>query len=363
MGCLSNKFFRLKFRHRSTVSGVVANGDHIKEKDDNDDDDYGARKYSWDDIVSLTMNFSRWIGSGGFSMVYLAQFPGSILGAVKTHAGSNHLNRLFKQELDILLRIRHDNIVRLLGYCDDEEGDALVFEFVPNGSLQDKLHSVERDTKLSWAWPVLSWQRRMAIAFQLAQAIEYLHEKHTPQIVHGDIKASNILLDEHLNCKLCDFGSANMGFSSMVVHSSRTKQVMMGSPGYTDPQYLRTGIATKKNDVYSYGVIILELVTGMEAFCEERGQLLTSIMGPVLKDAHDCEAIKVAQIVDPRLEGEFDLKEARAMLTLSALCLGHSAILRPSATQILDIFRENIPSISFLFSVGKDLPNFRNSRT
>lgn len=244
--------------------------------------------------------------------------------------------------------------------CAYSDEGALVFEYVPNGTLQEKLHgrSEERET-------VLPWGSRMSIAFQLAQAIEYMHEKCTLHIVHGDIKASNILLDQHLNCKLCDFGSAKMGFSSAVLppscsstspSPSRMKQVMIGSPGYTDPQYLRTGIASTKNDVYSFGVIILELVMGMEAFCPERGQLLTSIAGPMLNDIAECEAIKVAEMVDPRLATDFDLEEARAMLSISALCLRQSPILRPSATQILHTMKDKISFFSLLSSSQKNSP-------
>lgn len=244
-------------------------------------------------------------------------------------------------------------------FCNifSDEG-ALVFEYVPNGTLQDKLHGKSS---------VLSWRNRMAIAFQLAQALEYLHEKCPLQIVHGDIKPSNILLDHNLNCKLCDFGFAKMGFSSTITPSnSRNKLVMMGSPGYTDPHYLRTGIASKKNDVYSYGVIILELVTGMKAFCEGGGQLLTSMMGPMLRGIaandhchHDGE-MKVAEMVDPKLAIDFDVKEVRAMISLAALCLGQAPSLRPSAAQILNTIEENIPSINnhnFLFSQEKGLPS------
>jgi serine/threonine protein kinase len=232
----------------------------------------------------------------------------------------------------------------------------MVFEYVPNGSLQEKLHDAERESL------VLSWRSRMTVAFQLAQALEYLHEKCTPQIVHGDIKASNILLDEHLNCKLCDFGFAKMGFASTVQPPSsspysssssssplRMKQVMMGSPGYTDPHYLRTGIASKKNDVYSFGVVLLELVTGMEAFCSEREQFLTSILRPMLRNVSELGAREVAEMVDPRLAWDYDLEEARAILSISALCLGQSPILRPSASSILQSFKENISSISILF--------------
>jgi serine/threonine protein kinase len=229
--------------------------------------------------------------------------------------------------------------------------------------LQDKLHGGEREIKKSSSSSVISWRNRMEIAYQLAQALEYLHEKCPLQIVHGDIKPSNILLDEQLNCKLCDFGFAKMGFSSTIMTSNNRKQVMMGSPGYTDPHYLRTGIASKKNDVYSYGVIILELVTGMEAFCEEReqGQLLSSIMGPILKDIiasdNECKAMKEAEMVDPRLGEDFEVKEVKVMLSLAALCLGQSPSLRPSATQILHTIKENIASISFISTQKKDLSN------
>ncbi|XP_022722507.1 probable receptor-like protein kinase At1g33260 [Durio zibethinus] len=330
-------------------SSATAQPDQNKGKDSGVEGEGFARKFGWEEIKVVTKDFSRVIGQGGFSNVYLANLSGSSQGAVKIHVGSDRLNQVFKQELDILLRLRHDNIVKLLGYCDDLEEGAMVFEYVPNGNLQEKLHERGRE--------VLPWKTRTAIAFQLAQAIEYLHEKCTLQIVHGDIKASNILLDEHFNCKLCDFGSAKMGFSSAVMppSCSRTKQVMIGSPGYTDPHYLRTGFASKKNDVYSLGVVILELVTGMEAFCPEKGQLLTSIVAPSLRDIAECGAEeKVAELVDPRLAGEFDLEEAKAMLSIAALCLHQSPTVRPSASQIMQTIKEKIPSIDFLFSPGKD---------
>ncbi|KAH7560821.1 hypothetical protein JRO89_XS10G0120100 [Xanthoceras sorbifolium] len=345
MAFFSKLFRSKKLRCRSSNNqvGVVMEQKNTKGVDDG----CLVKKYSWDDIERFSKNLSQVVGSGGFSTVYLARLPASIQGAIKIHFGSERLHQVFKQELDILQRLRHDNVVKLLGYCDDREDQgALVFEYVPNGTLQEKLH--ESDS-------LLPWRNRMTIAFQLAQAIEYLHEKCTLQIVHGDIKASNILLDEYLNSKLCDFGSAKMGFSSIVMPSTSspiplTKQMMIGSPGYTDPHYLRTGIASKKNDLYGLGVIILELVTGMEAFCPERqrGQLLTSIAGPMLKSVAEGEAINVAEMVDPRLAGDLDLEEAKTMFSIAALCLGQSPILRPSATQILQTIKDQISSISFL---------------
>ncbi|MCD7464522.1 hypothetical protein HAX54_052932 [Datura stramonium] len=304
----------------------------------------GVTRYTSNELKKFTMNFSNsnLIACGGFSRVYLAEFPDSTRRAVKImDCSSERLNRIYKQELDILVQIQHDNIVKLLDHCDDDQfGNMLVFEYVPNGTLQDKLHG-NRDM-------ILPWRNRMAVAFQLAQAIEYLHDKCPLQIVHGDIKSSNILLDDQFNCKLCDFGSAKIGFSSSV--SPPTNRVMLGSPGYTDPHYLRTGIASKKNDIYSFGVIILELISGVEAFSSVSGERLISKAAPILKNVSN-----VAEMMDPRLHRSYELEEAKAMMTLAALCLSDFPGLRPSASEILETMRSRTSSISFLFSVGKEV--------
>ncbi|XP_059274648.1 probable receptor-like protein kinase At1g33260 [Lycium ferocissimum] len=306
------------------------------------DKDDELKKYTSDELKKFTMNFSNTnlIACGGFSRVYLAKFPDSTLRAVKImDRSSERLNRIYKQELDILLQIQHDNIVKLLDHCEDEEfGNMLVVEYVPNGTLQDKLHGNRG---------IIPWRNRMAAAFQLAQAIEYLHEKCPLQIVHGDIKSSNILLDTQLNCKLCDFGSAKMGFSSSILPPTN-RVMMLGSPGYTDPHYLTTGIASRKNDIFSFGIIILELISGVEAFSSDSGERLISKAAPILKNVS-----KVAGMVDPRLDRNYDLEEAKAMATLAASCLSDFPDLRPSASEILETMRSRISSITFLFSVDK----------
>ncbi|XP_060209235.1 probable receptor-like protein kinase At1g33260 [Lycium barbarum] len=306
------------------------------------DMDDELKKYTSDELKKFTMNFSNTnlIACGGFSTVYLAKFPDSTLRAVKImDRSSERLNRIYKQELDILVQIQHDNIIKLLDHCEDEEfGNMLVFEHVPNGTLHDKLHGNNG---------IIPWRNRMAVAFQLAQAFEYLHEKSPLQIVHGDIKSSNILLDDQFNCKLCDFGSAKMGFSSSVL--PQTNRVMLGSPGYTDPHYLRTGIASKKNDIYSFGVIILELISGVEAFSSDSGERLISKAAPILKNVS-----KVAEMVDPCLDRNYDFEEAKAMVSLATLCLSDIPGLRPSASAMMETMRSRISSsTSFLFSVDK----------
>ncbi|CAB4280365.1 unnamed protein product [Prunus armeniaca] len=348
---LKRKQTRVTSNSLSSLEGI--SHEPLDQKDDmaGESGNFSVRKLSWDEIERSTNNFCKVIGSGGYSNVYLARNP-SGFWAIKINNGSERLNQVFKQELDILLHLQHPHIVKLLGYCDKQEEGALVFEYVANGNLQDKLHGGESS-------PVLPWRNRMAIAFQIAQALEYLHEKCPLQIVHMDIKASNILLDQDLNCKLCDFGSAKMGFSSTVRPPSSSMKshvlTMMGSPGYTDPHYLRTGIASKKNDVYSFGVLVLELVTGMEAFCSEKGQFLTSMVGPRLRDG-GADVAEAAGMVDPRLGAAgFDVEEAKTMLSVSAMCLRQSPTLRPSAAQILQTIHEKIPSVSFLQSHQKQI--------
>ncbi|KAL6633878.1 hypothetical protein ACP70R_026549 [Stipagrostis hirtigluma subsp. patula] len=298
-----------------------------------------ARRYAWAEIESVTAGFSsRVIGQGGFSTVYLACLSSSRLGAVKVQRSSERLHRAFRQELDVLLSLRHPHVVRLLGYCDDQEEGVLVFEYAPNGDLHERLHG---GTKR----PPLPWARRMAIAFQVAMALEYLHESRDPAVIHGDVKASNVLLDAALDAKLCDFGFAHVGFSAAVqpapdaTTARASARPVMGSPGYVDPHFLRSGVATKKSDVYSFGVLLLELLTGREAMCAATGRRLTSAVGPTLTDG------KVADVVDPRLRHAYDAYEAATVAALALRCVSDGPGLRPSMAEVVRELQEKTTAL------------------
>ncbi|CAM0945023.1 unnamed protein product [Alopecurus aequalis] len=296
-----------------------------------------TRRLEWAEIESVTGGFSsRVIGQGGFSTVYLASLTSSRLGAVKVQRSSERLHRVFRQELDVLLAVRHPHIVRLLGYCDEREEGVLVFEYAPNGDLHERLHrsGVKR--------AALPWGRRMAIAFQVAMALEYLHESRDPAVIHGDIKASNVLLDANHDAKLCDFGFAHVGFSAAVHPSATTRasvRHVMGSPGYLDPHFLRSGVATKKSDVYSFGVLMLELVTGREAMCPDTGCRLTAAVGPTVSEG------KVADVVDERLGDVYDREEAATVAALALQCTNVSPGLRPSMADVVRILQEKTSAL------------------
>ncbi|KAF8028117.1 hypothetical protein BT93_E0889 [Corymbia citriodora subsp. variegata] len=357
------KFLRSKLlnRHRGSDRAAVHadGGESCSGRCGDAAAEAAVKRLEWGEIERITGRFSEVVGEGGFSTVYRGRLPScggcsaAAPAAVKVHCGGGErLSLAFKQELDVLLRLKHENIVRLLGYCDDADQGAIILEYVSGGTLHERLHGCGGNN-----CPTLPWKSRVKIAFQLARAIEYLHERCTLHIIHGDIKSSNVLLDGDSNCKLCDFGSVKMGFSSMIPPPSsspssspyiRRKNIIMGSPGYTDPVYLRTGIASKKNDIYSFGIMILELMTGLEAFRGDKGQVLASMAAHMTKDVDRMDVCEVTNMVDPRLRGDFDMEEARALIGLARSCLHESTMVRPTASGMVKMMKEKVVSISLM---------------
>nr|AAO72542.1 putative receptor protein kinase [Oryza sativa Japonica Group] len=183
----------------------------------------------------------------------------------------------------------------------------------------------------------------MAVAFQVAMALEYLHESRDPAVIHGDIKSSNVLLDANHDAKLCDFGFAHVGFSAAVRPPSGATRAwgrpVMGSPGYADPHFLRSGVATKKSDVYSFGVLLLELVTGREAICAQTGHRLTAAVGPSIGEG------KLADVVDRRLGGDYDVEEAATVAALALRCVSDGTGLRPSMAEVVRELQEKTTAL------------------
>ncbi|XP_051123843.1 serine/threonine-protein kinase-like protein CCR4 [Andrographis paniculata] len=235
----------------------MGNGGHLEE-------------FTLEILLEATDNFSedRKIGTGSFGSVYHAKLEdereiaikraentasSSLAGAGKR--GLEDKDSAFLNELEFLSRLNHKNLVRLLGYCEDSNERVLVYEYMDNGTLYDHLHKLETS-------PLMSWATRIKVALDAARGIEYLHEYAVPQVIHRDIKSSNILLDATWTAKVSDFGLSLMGPQDEDVHMSLRAA---GTMGYMDPEYYRLQLLTTKSDVYSFGIVLLELLSGCKA--------------------------------------------------------------------------------------------------
>lgn len=211
--------------------------------------------YTKDKIIKKieSLGDSDIIGSGGFGTVYRLVMDDGCMFAVKRIVKQGvSSSRLFEQELGILGSFKHRNLVNLRGYCNAPSANLLIYDYLTQGNLDDNLH--ER----SPTQERLSWNTRVKIAIGSARGIAYLHHDCVPRIIHRDIKSSNVLLDENLEPHVSDFGLAKL----LEDNSSHVTTIVAGTFGYLAPEYMQSGRATEKGDVYSYGVMLLELISG-----------------------------------------------------------------------------------------------------
>lgn len=222
-----------------------------------------ARIFHLKEMKKATNGFSRHriLGSGGFGEVYKGELQDGTVVAVKSaKVGNIKSTEQVLNEVGILSQVNHKNLVRLLGCCVDSDQPLMIYEYIPNGTLHDHLHG-----KFS---TFLDWKTRLKIALQTAEALAYLHSSAYTPIYHRDVKSSNILLDGDLNAKVADFGLSRLA-SPGLSHVSTCAQ---GTLGYLDPEYYRNYQLTDKSDVYSYGVVLLELLTSQNAIDFSRDQ-------------------------------------------------------------------------------------------
>ncbi|KAJ3684991.1 hypothetical protein LUZ61_014155 [Rhynchospora tenuis] len=270
-------------------------------------------------LYDMTAGFSgaNLIGEGGFSRVYKGVFPDRTEVAVKQIKQEKAAELELRSEIEIISRIHHRHLVKLLGYCLTEPYQLLVYEFIPNRTLLYHLHEE--------GLPVLDWQKRMKIAIGCARGMKYLHEDCEPKIVHRDIKSANILLDYYFEPKLADFGIAKVRYDGNTHVSTR----VMGTHGYLAPEYATTGKLTYKSDVFSFGVVLLELITGRKAINPlDPEESLVGWAWPLLVEAINSGNFE--NLVDPKLKGNYVANEVHQMINLAAACVRHSSANRPS---------------------------------
>lgn len=283
-------------------------------------------------LVAATGNFNKdnILGEGGLGCVYKARLNDNFHAAVKRlHGKWQDSEREFENEVDLLSKIRHQNIVSLLGYCIHGETRFLVYELMQNGSLESHLHGPSHGSNLTW-------HLRMKIALDVARGLEYLHERCNPPVIHRDLKSSNILLDSAYNAKLSDFGLAISGGNP-----NKNNIKLSGTLGYVAPEYLLDGKLTEKSDVYAFGVILLELLIGkrpVEKITEAQCQSIVTWAMPQLTDRS-----KLPKIVDPAIRNKMDLKHLYQVAAVAVLCVQPEPSYRPLITDVLHSFIPLVP--------------------
>ncbi|WOG98495.1 hypothetical protein DCAR_0417838 [Daucus carota subsp. sativus] len=288
----------------------------------------GPRQFSYKELKAATKGFhdSRIVGHGAFGTVYKAFFMSlGTMSAVKRSKHSHEGKTEFLAELSIIACLRHKNLVPLQGWCAEKGELLLVYEFMPNGSVDNVLYQ-ESDQGLALKWP-----HRYNIAVGLASVLTYLHQECEQQVIHRDIKTSNIMLDANFNARLGDFGLARL----MDHDKSPVSTLTAGTMGYLAPEYLQYGKATEKSDVFSYGVVILELACGRRPIDKEtEGQRMVNLVDWVW-DLHS--EGRLAEAVDRRLNGVFNVEEAKLLLLLGLSCANPDSAERPSMRKVFQI--------------------------
>lgn len=298
-------------------------------------------RFSFKELVSATDNFSKKLGRGGFGSVYEGTLPDGPKVAVKRLEREGLGQKEFCAEVATISRIRHVNLVCLKGFCAEAAERLLVYEFMPKGSLerwifQEKISSSSLSPA---AFVVLSWGIRFSIALDAARGLAYLHEECEERILHLDVKPQNILLDERFRAKVSDFGLSR----SMERGQSRLVTTMRGTPGYLAPEWLSEAGIDNKTDVYSFGMVVLELVSGRRSVDQSQDNpeywFLPAMAFKKLQEDLAME------IVDPLLHGkldESDCKQALMMISVALWCIQEDATLRPMMSSVVQMLEGNI---------------------
>uniref|UniRef100_A0ACD5VMP7 Uncharacterized protein n=1 Tax=Avena sativa TaxID=4498 RepID=A0ACD5VMP7_AVESA len=278
-----------------------------------------------DEMKEITKIFSSdvLIGEGLYARVFFGVLKDGKKSAVKRLDSSKQPDQEFLAQVSAVSRLKHDNVIQLIGYCAAGSTRLLAYEYATMGSLHDVLHG-KKGVKGSQPGPALSWMQRARIAVGAARGLEFLHEKAEPHVVHRDIKSSNIMLFDNDVAKIGDFDVSNQAPDMAArLHSTR----VLGTFGYHAPEYAMTGQLSAKSDVYSFGVVLLELLTGRKPVGHTlpRGQQsLVTWATPRLSED------KVRQRVDPRLGLEYPPKAVAKMAAVAALCVQYEADFRPN---------------------------------
>ncbi|XP_068338863.1 L-type lectin-domain containing receptor kinase IX.1-like, partial [Pyrus communis] len=290
----------------------------------------GPRKFSYRELAQATSNFEegKKLGEGGFGVVYKGFIKDlhSYVAVKKISSGSKQGLKEYASEVRIISRLRHRNLVQLIGWCHEESKLLLVYEFMSNGSLDSHLF---KETRL------LSWPARYKIVQGLASGLFYLHEQWEQCVLHRDIKSSNVMLDSNFNVKLGDFGLARL-----VDHGKQSQTtVVAGTRGYMALEYITTGRASKESDVYSFGVVALEIACGRKAIDLSLESSQIEIVEGVWELYGEGKFIQAG---DPKLNGHFDEEQMERLMIVGLWCAHPDFHFRPSVQQAIQVLNSEV---------------------
>ncbi|KAF6157455.1 hypothetical protein GIB67_004393 [Kingdonia uniflora] len=304
--------------------------------------------FSLEEVEEATAGFneSRKIGEGGYGKVYFGVLGDQEVAIKKMKSNKS---KEFFAELKVLCRIHHINVVELLGYASGDDHLYLVYEFIQKGSLNEHLH----DPLLKGHQP-LSWAARAQIALNTARGIEYIHDHTKARYVHRDIKTSNILLDEGLRAKVADFGLVKLVERTGDEDFIATR--LVGTPGYLPPESVRELQMTSKSDVFAFGVVLAELITGQRALIRDnqepsRMKSLISLVYEIFRDDDPENALE--PLVDGNLKGNYPMEEVYKMAEISEWCLNEDPVNRPEMRETIGTLSQIlVSSIEWEASLG-----------
>ncbi|XP_047979504.1 probable serine/threonine-protein kinase PBL19 [Salvia hispanica] len=301
------------------------------------------RVFTFAELKQATNNFNRLlkIGEGGFGCVYKGTIKPPegkdgdpmIVAIKKLSKDGCQGHKQWVAEVQLLGVVDHPNLVKLIGYCavDAERGiqRLLVYEYMPKKSLEEHIFNRAGST--------LSWERRLQIILGAAEGLAYLHEELEIQVIYRDFKSSNILLDGEFKAKLSDFGLAREGPTAGHTHVSTA---VVGTYGYAAPDYIETGHLTSKSDVWSFGVVVYEMLTGRRSLERELPKPEQKLLEWVKQNHADSR--RFSTIIDPRLENNYPLSAARKVAKLADSCLVRSGKDRPKMSKVVEALKDII---------------------
>ncbi|KAI4327938.1 hypothetical protein L6164_020344 [Bauhinia variegata] len=289
---------------------------------------HGDLPYSSKDIIKKleTLNEEHIIGCGGFGTVYkLSMDDGNVFALKRIVKLNEGFDRFFERELEILGSIKHRYLVNLRGYCNSPTSKLLIYDYLAGGSLDEALHEKSEQ---------LDWDSRLNIIMGAAKGLAYLHHDCSPRIIHRDIKSSNILLDGNLDARVSDFGLAKL----LEDEESHITTIVAGTFGYLAPEYMQSGRATEKTDVYSFGVLVLEVLSGKrptDASFIEKGLNIVGWLNFLITENRQRE------IVDPQCEG-VRLESLDALLSVAIQCVSSSPEDRPTMHRVIQLLESEV---------------------